>query len=446
MNDLSRSTHRRALYWRRTFIVGIGLLIAMTSFGAGLLAERDIFSDSGASAANSANFDQLWEVKKLIESEYFGRPRTDADEAAFEKALEYGAIKGMMGTLDSHSTFLVPADQSVLQSQMGGQYEGIGVWVDFPNGECTIIAPITDSPAEKAGLLPGDVIVSADGHPLQGLTEDDALKLVRGPDGSTVHLVIQRHGVEGTLNIDVVRGKIPNQSVLYRKIPDTTLGYIAVSIFGDNTTSQFDSALKLAQADHVTGIVLDLRNNGGGWVTAAQEMIGRFVEASAGPALYEDVNPDGSGRSSLPIKNGDINAFDMPLVVLVNSGTASASEIVAGALRDYGRAKIVGVQTYGKGSVQQVTDFPDGSSVRITFAQWRTPKLNLIQGQGITPDIVVAQTDPTGPDVQMQAAISLLETGKAPQASPVATPVASPVASPLATPIASPAASPIDAS
>lgn len=440
MNDLSRSTNRRALYWRRTFIVGIGLLIAMTSFGAGLLAERDIFSDSGASSANAANFDELWQVKSMIETEYFGRPRTDADQATFEKSLEYAAIKGMMGTLDSHSTFLVPADQSVLQSQMGGQYEGIGVWVDFPNGQCTIISPIPDAPAEKAGLKPGDVIVSADGHPLQGLTEDDALKLVRGPDGSTVHLVIQRPNVSGTLNIDVVRGKIPNQSVLYHKIPNTTLGYIGVSIFGDNTTAQFDNALKLAEADNVTGIVLDLRNNGGGWVTAAQEMIGRFVKASAGPALYEDVNPDGSGRSSLPIVNGNINAFSTPLVVLVNGGTASASEIVSGALRDYGRAKIVGEQTYGKGSVQQVHDFPDGSSVRITFAQWRTPKLNLIQGQGISPDYVVKPAqDPNAPDTQLKAAIDLLETGAVPMASPVASPIASPAASPLAgTPIASP--------
>ena len=386
MNEESRSKHRRALYWRRTFVVGIGLLIALSSFGAGLLAERDIFNaDSGASSADAANFDQLWQIKKLVESEYFGRPRTDADEAGFEKTLEYGAIKGMMGTLDSHSTFLVPADQSNLQDQMGGQYEGIGVWVEFPNGACTITSPIPNSPAEKAGLRPGDVIVSADGHPLNGLTEDDALKLVRGPDGSTVHLVIQREGMASTLNIDVVRGKIPNQSVYYKKIDGTTLGLIQVTIFGDNTSAQFDNALRMANAAGVTGIVLDLRNNGGGWVTAAQDMIGRFVKASAGPALYEDINPDGSGRSSLPITNGDVNAYNTPLVVLVNGGTASASEIVSGALRDYGRAKIIGEQTYGKGSVQQVHDFADGSSVRITFAQWRTPKLNLIQGQGITP-------------------------------------------------------------
>ncbi len=332
MNEEPRSDRRRKLYWRRTFIVGVGLLVALSSFGAGLLAQRDIFNDnSGASSADSANFDQLWQVKGLVETEYFGRPRTDADQAEFEKTLEYGAIKGLMGTLDTHSTFLVPADQSNLQAQMGGQYEGIGVWVDFPSGKCTIISPIPDSPAEKAGLLPGDVIISADGHPLTGLTEDDALALVRGPDGTIVHLIVERGGMAGDLKIDVVRGKIPNQSVFFKELPGTTLGWIQVSIFGDNTTVQFDNALKQAQADGVTGIVLDLRNNGGGWVTAAQDMIGRFIKAAAGPALYEDINPDGSGRTSLPITNGDINAYGTPLVVLVNGGTASASEIVSGS-------------------------------------------------------------------------------------------------------------------
>ena len=436
MIDEPRTNRPHALSLRRTFTVGIGLLIALASFAAGILAQRDIFDgQSGASSAGSANFDELWEVKKLVETEYFGRPRTDADEMEFERTLQYGAIKGMMGTLDSHSTFLVPVDQSNLKAQMGGEYEGIGVWVEFPDGKVTITSPIPNSPAERAGLRPGDVIVSADGNPLTGLNEDDALKLVRGPDGSTVHLVIQREGMAGTLNIDVVRGKIPNQSVFYKAIRGTTLGLITVTIFGDNTTAQFDNALKLAQAAGVTGLVLDLRNNGGGWVTAAQDMIGRFVKADAGPALYEDINPDGSGRSSLPITSGDTNAYGTPLAVLVNGGTASASEIVAGALRDYGRARIVGTQTYGKGSVQQVHDFADGSSARITFAQWLTPGLHLIQGKGITPDIVVSDpTDQNAPDEQMAAAISLLETGVAPQGSPVASPLASPEASAIASP------------
>jgi len=430
MNDEPRSNRRRTLYWRRTFIVGLGLLVALASFGAGLLAQRDIFSDgSGATSANNASFDQLWAVKKLVETEYFARPRTDADQAEFDQRLEYGAIGGMMGTLDSHSTFLVPADQSNLQAQMGGQYEGIGVTVDFTSGVAKIISPIPNSPAEKAGLLAGDVIVSADGHAFKGLVEADALALVRGPDGSTVHLVIAREGMVGNMNIDVVRGKIANQSVFYRKLAGTTFGMIQVTIFGDNTTAQFDNALKLAKTDSVTGIVLDLRNNGGGWVTAAQDMIGRFVKADAGPALHEDVNPDGAGRTSLPIINGSVNAYDTPVVVLVNAGTASASEIVAGALRDYGRARIVGVQSYGKGSVQQVHDFPNGSSVRITFAQWRTPKLNLIQGQGITPDVVVAfPKDPNAANFQLIAAVQLLVTGVVPQGSPVASPVGSAVA------------------
>ncbi len=419
--------------WQRTFLVSLGLLVAVSAFGAGMLAERDLFNpaNSSASAVNGdgpdTGFDRLDEVRDLVEQEYYGRPATSAEEASFDNALETAAIQGMMSGLDGYSTYLVPSQQADVHDQLSGEYQGIGVWVDFPKGVATIVAPIPGSPAEAAGLRAGDVIEAVDGTSLTGVSEDDALALVRGPEGSTVTLTIRRTGEAASLRIPVVRGRIPLQSVLYHRLEPENVAWIAVSVFGDKTTAELDTALKQATADGVRGIVIDLRNNGGGWVQSAQEMIGRFVPASAGPALYEDERPDGSARKSEPIIEGDVKIYDLPLVVLVNGGTASAAEIVTGALRDYGRATVVGERTFGKGSVQRVHDFEDGASARITFAEWLTPKLGRIQGDGIAPDVVVALPDDQGmsaSDPQIRAALDVLLRGSVPA---VASPVASPV-------------------
>ena len=435
---LTTKASRSAAYWRTTLIFGLGLLVAVSSFGAGILAERDLINDgSSAGASGDAEFELLDEVKDYIDSDYYAAPDDDQATEEFEKQLEYGAIQGMMGTLDDYSTFLVPAEQSAIQEQLSGEYQGIGVWVDFPNGVLTIVATMPGSPAEAAGLKGGDVIEAADGHSLVNTTPEDALDFVRGPEGSTVRLTIRRAGTAGVFDVEVERRRIPVQSVTYRTIPNTNIGVIRVSVFGDNTTSELDRALEQARADGVTGIVLDLRDNGGGWVDSAQQMIGRFVPESRGPALYEELDPAGASRTELPIVGGGADTFETPVVVLVNAGTASAAEIVAGALRDYERATIVGERTFGKGSVQRVHNFSDGSSVRITFAQWLTPNEQRIQGEGIEPDVVVASAaTTTSPDPQLSRAVQFL-TGSADLTSEiVASPV--PTASPVASPIASP--------
>lgn len=430
MDHQQQSKRHPDAYWRSTLVFGLGFLIAVTGFGAGMLAERDLINDgstsvtsNGGDAAGATNYDQ---VRDLVDDEYFGNPADPTAAAEFDKNVEYAAIQGMMSTLDDYSTFLIPAEQTVMREQLSGEYQGIGVWVDFPNGELTIISPMPGSPAEAAGLKAGDVILAAGGQPLTKTNEEDALNLVRGLEGTTVRLTIRRPGVEATFDIDVVRGRIPVQSVVYRPLTDVKLAYIQVTVFGDKTTAELDAALQKAVDEGATGIVLDLRNNGGGWVTSAQEMIGRFVAAERGPALYEDLNPDGSERTAEPIIEGDLKLFDIPLVVLVNEGTASASEIVAGALRDYERATIIGARTFGKGSVQRVHDFADGSSARITFAEWLTPNQHRIQGEGIQPDVLVA-TDAADPnfDIQLAKAIEYL-TGVPVLANPVASPEATP--------------------
>ncbi|MFL5761652.1 MAG: S41 family peptidase [Thermomicrobiales bacterium] len=405
--------------WTIALVASSAVLVLMAGFIFGMMAERNVFSGGGimiagrhylANDSSSGDFNDLKEVHKLIEDEYYYLPEDPAERVAFEKKLEFDAIQGMTSGLEDHYTaFLPPAQQAPVAEQMSGEYNGIGVWVDFPDGRFRVISPMPGSPAEAAGIKRGDVILKADGHPLTGIGEDVALELLRGPAGTTVRLTIQRPGVEQPLAIDVVRQKITTPAVFYTLLSDSKTAVIQVTVFGDKTTEQLDDALKHAREDGATGIVLDLRNNGGGWVQSAQEMIGRFVPSEKGVALYEDTDPSDQNLDSEPILAGKVSEYHLPMVVLVNGGTASASEIVAGALRDYGRAEIIGEKSFGKGSVQHVHDFADGSSARITFAQWLTPAKHIIQGAGLKPDIfVVAQGDNQSNDAQLNAAVDVL--------------------------------------
>jgi carboxyl-terminal processing protease len=273
----------------------------------------------------------------------------------------------------------------------------------------TIVAPIPGSPAEDAGIKAGDVILRIDGKSVQGMTDTDALELLKGPAGETVALDMQRAG--GTpYSLDVERRKIPVPAVTYTLNEAANVAIIKIVVFGDKTSAELDTAITAAKNDGVSGIVLDLRNNGGGWVQSAQETIGRFVPAGHGAALYEDFDPSVDGDEvEQPIVAGDVSAYDIPLVVVVNNGTASAAEIVAGALHDYGRAAIVGETTFGKGSVQRVHEFEDGSSFRLTFAHWLTPDKHAIDKVGITPDFPVDATPSSEVgDAQLDAAIQVL--------------------------------------
>jgi carboxyl-terminal processing protease len=435
------------------FLGSVVLLIMVVSFGLGLIAERTVFSRGGvfdrtstapgqlteADLGSDRAFPRLAEVKRLLETEYFYRPTAPSAAATFaaeldrdalagmsmaaatpaasivdyQQGLEYAGIHAMTGGLDDEFTvFLEPAVQAPLAEDLRGEYEGIGIVVNQPEGRFTIISVFPGSPAAAAGLLPNDVILEADGTSLTGLESGAALALIRGPAGTSVRLTVERPGEPGTFVVDVERQPIITPAVVYEPLADGTVGWIRIGIFGDKTTSQLDEALARAKEDQVSGIVLDLRGNGGGWVASAQEVIGRFVPDDRGPALFEDQQPGSEDPlAAMPIVDGGTAVYDIPTVVLVNEGTASAAEIVAGALRQYDRALIVGAPTFGKGSVQRVHDFPDGSSARVTTGQWLTPDRAPIPEDGLAPDVTVEAVpdeNGAGPDEQLDRAIELL--------------------------------------
>lgn len=346
----------------------------------------------------------FWETYALINKEFYGRP-VDREK------LVHSATEGMVKSLgDPYTSYLPPQQRQALQEDMQGRFQGIGVYVEVTKDKkFTIVAPIENSPAEKAGLRRGDVILAVNGERITGQDQSAIIGKIRGPKGSSVRLTIQR-GKRQPFEVDVKRDEIQVAQVTY-KLVEGDIAYVNANIFGDKTTRELDDALRRARKDGAKGVILDLRDNGGGWVTAAQEMIGRFLPS--GVAFYEDPTKEpGSERPKDVITSKDVRAYDIPLVVLVNKGSASASEIVSGALQARGRAKLVGDVTFGKGSEQSVHPLSGGSSAHITIAHWLTPDKKDIHGKGLKPDVLVKSgakdQDAAGP--QMRRAIEVLRS------------------------------------
>jgi carboxyl-terminal processing protease len=346
-------------------------------------------------------FAPFWQAWDLVHTRFVDQPVDDV-------ALMRGSIRGMLEALgDEHTSYMDPDQYLQANTELSGEYEGIGAWVDTGGEYLTIVAPMPESPAEKAGVKAGDVIIGVDGEDMTGIDPSLVVRRVLGPKGTTVRLTLKREGTPDPIEASVVRGSILVPSVESKMLEDD-LAYVRLLTFGDETTRDLRAALKTLMAENPRGLILDLRGNGGGYLNTAVEVTSEFL--AEGVVLTERFG-DGT-QEVYQARSGGL-ATEIPMVILVDAGTASASEIVAGALQDHGRAILVGETTYGKGSVQDwVTLDGDGGAVRVTVARWYTPKDRQINEEGLKPDleVLISEEDiAAGSDPQLDQAVDALQ-------------------------------------
>jgi len=346
----------------------------------------------GKKATGASNDKEIYEYLKTFDN-VIDLVKKNYVEEVGDKEIIYAAIKGILESLDPHSSFMPPDMYKDMQTDTKGEFGGIGIEISIKDGFPVVITPIEDTPAFKEGIKSGDHIVRIDSKPTKNMNIENVVKMIRGQRGKAVNLTIIRDGLPGVKEYSVVRDIIQVKSVKFKMLDDD-YGYIRIVQFQEKTSRDLDNALKelekVNKGKELKGLVLDLRNDPGGLLEQAVEVSDKFLNDGV------IVSIEGRGGKKKPEesktkffaekKTGD---YLNPLVVLINEGSASASEIVAGALQDYKRAIVVGAKSFGKGSVQTIIPLGDGSALRLTTAKYYTPKGRSIQGDGVTPDIVV---------------------------------------------------------
>jgi carboxyl-terminal processing protease len=391
--------------FRNGLTVFMLVILAVSAFGAGYLT-RELVNGRGGSSLAHADQDLsiYYEAWNLIEENFLGEIPAPQDVA-------YGAIRGSLFALDDpYTVFIEPAAREVERERLQGTFGGIGAYISRAEetGD-VVLEPIPGNPAEAAGVLPGDVLLAVDGVPITAeMTVPEIIDRVKGEKGTAVVLTIRRIGAVETVDISVIRDDILLPSVVYRLTDqDNSIGYIQLSRFSGESSNEVGAAIQDLQTQGATRFILDLRQNGGGLRDAAVDVVDHFL--SEGPVLYLQSQNDGERVFSA---TEETIAPTEPLVVLIDGGTASASEIVAGALKDRGRASLIGSKTFGKGSVQLVFDLSDGSSVHVTSARWLTPNRHQIDQSGLEPDVLVEVTQEdidNGRDPVLEQAVRYLQ-------------------------------------
>lgn len=353
------------------------------SFAGGTISGYSIRT-AVAAEGRPSEFAIFWEAWDYVVAHFVDRERVDFT------AMTYGAVEGMLASLgdEGHTTFLPPDALELHQTSLEGSFEGIGAYVSMDDGKVLIVAPITGSPADQAGILAGDVIIEVDGNSVEGKTLDQVIFLVRGPANSEVVLTVRRPDNIDPLTVPITRARIEVPSVSWTPIPNTDISYIAISQFTAEVDLELEAALrKISEINANQGIILDLRNNPGGYLQQAIRANSQFLPNGELILIESDANENQTVHRS----RGLGYAREMPLVVLINKGTASAGEITAGALKENNRAILIGETTFGTGTVLNQFGLSDGSAILLGVTNWLTPEGNLIKGQGITPNLEVLQ-------------------------------------------------------
>lgn len=428
----SRSLHLR-IWIAMTVVVAIAAyaLGAHSGFAAksdrsattsGTVASANVLGIGGtppSGVAKDIEFDQFWDLWEVLKTKYYKQPID-------EQKMLYGAMQGLAESLgDPYTTFFEPQIAKEFSDSLEGKFDGIGAEIGIKKDQLQIVAPLPDMPADKAGLMPGDAILLINATSTEGMSVEEAVSLIRGKKGTTVTLNIGRvkttKGENGKetqtperFDVTIARDTIVVKSVRV-KYPKSDIALIEITNFNLDTTEEFSKAVDEVVSKNVKGIILDLRSNPGGFLDRATAVAGEWVggdvvvtERRQGVTVDEF---HGTGRGRLK---------GIPTIILVNQGSASASEIVAGALQDYGMAKLVGKTTYGKGSVQDYTEMEGGTAIKVTVAEWLTPKGRFINDVGIPPDVEIDRTEEdynAERDPQLEKALELL-TGNSTTATP----------------------------
>lgn len=398
---------------------GIGYRLGERKISVGISADKRIVVNQNAPSGVTVDFSLFWDVWQRVNRSYIDRAGIDPQK------MVWGAISGMVASLgDPYTTYLPPIDNKEFKDTLGGAFEGIGAQLGIKDGHVMVIAPLKGTPAEAAGILAGDYILKVDTEDTTGWTVQQAVNKIRGPKGTKVTLSILHPDDGKPVDISIVRNTINVPSVEWwvkpvsmiseiaglpvaKNLPqNTTVAYIRLSQFGDNTNADWEKAVAeiLAAGNTVDGLILDMRNNPGGYLDGAVYIASEFV---ARGTVVSQVNSDGTKQDYPVDRRGRL--LTIPMMVLINKGSASAAEIVSGALRDFKRATLIGETSFGKGSVQTPEDLPDGSSVHITTGRWLLPNGDSISKKGITPEILVPMEASTATaDAQLEKAVELL--------------------------------------
>jgi carboxyl-terminal processing protease len=395
----------RAVVRLATMVVVVGVVMS-AAYIAGFGLNYYLVGNQPSTDVPS-QFRIFWEAWNIIQGEYYGT-------IPGPQVMTHGAIQGMLhGLGDPHTVLVEPELAKNEQANLQGNTGDVGLNVDIRDDLLVVVSPVPNSPADKAGMRSGDIILKINDRDLtlQPMTADEASAELRGTTGTTVTLMLHRIGVDTPITQTLTRETYSLPTVDSKMLPGTSYGYIKVTLETAETANEFSKALDALKSQKMTGLVLDLRNNPGGlFPDPVLDIAGQFLK-NGEVVVYEKYR-DGSEKSYNA--GSGHGATDLPVTVLVNSGTASAAEILAGALKDYKRGVLIGEPTFGKGSVQEIKQLSDGSALHITIATWYTPKHTEIEGTGLQPDIPVALTDDdiaTSIDPQLNRAIDYLQKG-----------------------------------